>query len=56
MKSLKPHLHAAGVITGHDQPGNAEQVRALGALDYLLKPLNESQLLTAIGKVIQAAA
>jgi FixJ family two-component response regulator len=41
------------VITGHDQPGNAERVRALGALDYLLKPLNESQLLAAIGKVTQ---
>ena len=43
------------VITGHDQPGNAERVRALGALDYLLKPLNESQLLTAIGKIIKTA-
>ena len=40
------------VITGQDQPGNAERVRALGALDYLLKPLNESQLLAAIRKVI----
>jgi FixJ family two-component response regulator len=40
------------VITGHDQPGNAERVRALGALDYLLKPLNEPQLLAAIRKVI----
>jgi hypothetical protein len=43
----------AVVITGHDQPGNAERVRALGCADYLLKPLNESQLLTAIGKVIR---
>jgi FixJ family two-component response regulator len=41
------------VITGHDQPGNAERVRALGGVDYLLKPLNESQLLAAIGKVIE---
>jgi FixJ family two-component response regulator len=40
------------VITGHDQPGNAERVRALGALDYLLKPLSETQLLAAIRKVI----
>ena len=43
------------VITGHDQPGNAERVRALGCADYLLKPLNECQLLTAIGKVIPTA-
>ena len=43
------------VITGHDQPGNAERVRALGAVEYLLKPLNESQLLAAIGSVMEAA-
>jgi FixJ family two-component response regulator len=43
------------VITGHDQPGNAERVRALGAVEYLLKPLNESQLLAAIKKVFEAA-
>ena len=43
------------VITGHDQPGNAERVRTLGAVDYLLKPLNETQLLTAIRKVMAAA-
>jgi FixJ family two-component response regulator len=36
------------VITGHDQPGNAERVRALGGLDYFLKPVNETQLLNAI--------
>ena len=42
------------VITGHDQPGNAERLRALGAVDYLLKPLNESQLLAAIGEMIAA--
>jgi CheY-like chemotaxis protein len=41
------------VITGHDQPGNAERVRALGGVDYQLKPLNESQLLAAIGKAIK---
>jgi two-component system response regulator FixJ len=40
------------VITGHDQPGNVERVRALSALDYLLKPLSESRLLAAIGGVI----
>ena len=36
------------VITGHDQPGNAERVRALGAVDYLLKPVNDQTLLDAI--------
>jgi FixJ family two-component response regulator len=36
------------VITGHDQPGNADRVRALGAVDYLLKPVNEQAMLDAI--------
>jgi FixJ family two-component response regulator len=40
------------VITGHDQPGNAERVRALGAAAYFLKPVNESELLTAIRAAI----
>jgi FixJ family two-component response regulator len=41
------------VITGHDRPACAERVRALGAVDYLLKPLDESQLLAAIRKAIK---
>jgi len=36
------------VITGYDQPGNAERVLALGCAGYFLKPVNESQLLTAV--------
>lgn len=36
------------VITGHDEPGNAQRVRGLGAADYLLKPLDESTLVEAI--------
>ena len=40
------------VITGHDQPGNAERVRASGACGYFLKPVNESQLLAAIRAAI----
>jgi DNA-binding response OmpR family regulator len=40
------------VLTGHDQPGNAQRVRALGALDYFLKPVNGLQLLTAIRAAI----
>ena len=39
-------------ITGNDQPGNAERVRALGGLDYFLKPVNETQLLNAIRAAI----
>jgi len=41
------------VITGHDQPGNAERVRALGGRDYFLKPVNESRLLGAIRAAIK---
>jgi FixJ family two-component response regulator len=40
------------VITGHDQPENARRVRALGALDYFLKPVNDHQLLEAIRRAI----
>jgi len=40
------------VITGHDEPGNAERVRALGAVAYFLKPVNESQLVEAICSAI----
>jgi FixJ family two-component response regulator len=36
------------MITGHDQPGSAATARALGASDYLLKPLDESALLAAL--------
>jgi FixJ family two-component response regulator len=36
------------VITGHDQPDNAEKVRALGAVDYLLKPIKDETLMEAI--------
>jgi FixJ family two-component response regulator len=44
------------VITGHDQPGNAERARALGAVDYFLKPVNESQLVDAIRAAINHPA
>jgi FixJ family two-component response regulator len=36
------------VITGHDEPGNAERAYQLGATNYLLKPLDESILIKAI--------
>jgi FixJ family two-component response regulator len=41
------------VITGHDLPGNAERVRALGGLNYFLKPVNETQLMDAIRAAIK---
>jgi YesN/AraC family two-component response regulator len=41
------------VISGHEQPGNAQRARALEAVVYLLKPLPESQLLAAIGKAAE---
>jgi FixJ family two-component response regulator len=44
------------VITGHDEPGNAERVRALGAIDYFLKPVNESQLIEAIHTAVDQPA
>lgn len=36
------------VITGRDEPGHAARVRELGAVNYLLKPLDESTLVQAI--------
>ncbi len=41
------------VVTGHDQPGNAERVRDLGALGYCLKPVKETQLLAAIRAALE---
>ena len=43
------------VLTGHDQPGNAERVRALGALDYFLKPVSEIRLMDAIHAAIECS-
>jgi CheY-like chemotaxis protein len=36
------------VITAHDEPGTAEQVRALGASAYLKKPVDRDALFAAI--------
>jgi FixJ family two-component response regulator len=36
------------VITAHDEPGTAEQARALGASAYLKKPVDRDALLAAI--------
>ena len=45
--ALRP---AVIVLTGHDDPGNEERVSALGATAYLLKPVDESPLMAAIGR------
>jgi FixJ family two-component response regulator len=42
------------VITGHDQPGNAERVERLGARAYLTKPVDETPLLHAIQTVLDS--
>jgi len=52
LERIAAHRIPSFVITGHDQPGNAERVRALGAVDYFLKPVNESQLIDAIRAAI----
>lgn len=44
------------VITGHDEPGNAERVRSLGAKDYLLKPVDESTLIEAIQRACHSGS
>jgi FixJ family two-component response regulator len=36
------------VITAHDEPGTRDQVRSLGAFDYLKKPVDRDALLSAI--------
>jgi FixJ family two-component response regulator len=40
------------VITGRDEPGHAARVRELGAVNYLLKPLDEVSLVQAIHAAI----
>jgi FixJ family two-component response regulator len=43
------------VITGHDEPGTAERTRALGAAAFLTKPVDESELLSAIHAALSPA-
>lgn len=40
------------VITGHDEPGTFARVAALGAADYLLKPVDERPLVEALRRVL----
>lgn len=40
------------VITAHDEPGTAEQVRALGAFAYLKKPIDREALFAALASAL----
>ena len=46
------HCHAGHRLTGHDEPGLAAPVRSLGASAYLMKPVDETALLSAIKTAI----
>lgn len=47
---LRPMQPPFVVITGHDEPGNAARAQALGAADYLLKPVDRVTLISAIDR------
>ncbi len=40
------------VITAHDEPGTAEQVRGLGAFAYLTKPVDRDALFSSISAAL----
>ncbi len=46
--STRPVHPPVIIITGHDEAGNCERVKALGACAYLLKPVPAAPLLGAI--------
>jgi FixJ family two-component response regulator len=54
---VQRHLTATGmnvpviVITGRDEPGLAVRILAAGARFFLLKPVNESELIGALSKL-----
>jgi FixJ family two-component response regulator len=56
LAAIKAHGLPTPVImmTGHDQPNSATTARALGAANYLLKPLDESVLLAALHEAVPA--
>jgi FixJ family two-component response regulator len=53
------HLAATGmgfpviVVTGRDEPGLAERILAGGAAAFLLKPVNDVELLEAVSRSIE---
>lgn len=44
------------VITGHDQAGNEERVRSLGARAYFTKPVDQEPLLEALAAALSGSA
>lgn len=44
------------LITGHDEPGNLERSEELGAVRYLLKPVDASPLMEAIQHCVAVSA
>lgn len=50
----RPLRPAVVAITAHDVPGNRARVLALGAEEYLLKPVDQAVLLAAIQRALQA--
>ena len=53
-RSRRIHV-AVVVITAHDEPGTAEQVRALGAAAYLKKPVDGNALFSALASAMPAS-
>jgi FixJ family two-component response regulator len=56
LERIAPQGVPVVVITGHEQSENAQRVRDLGAVNYFLKPVNESQLLAAIRAALEPAS
>lgn len=56
----KIHQHAPSlpviVITGHGDPQMSEKAKALGAYDFLIKPLNLAHFMTMIQQITELKA
>ena len=53
IKEIKPDLQVV-MLTGHGTEESAERGMALGAFEYLLKPVEFGALLEVIGKAMEA--
>ena len=43
------------VITGKDEPGQSKRVARMGAVEYLVKPVDEAALVAAIERALEKA-